>query len=183
VTPSKLKTMPFEEARKTCLDYTVTGLKTISQLPRGSASKPLRFIYTSGSKAVRDESQKPWILGDYSLMRVRLFSTCLPTQITDNQLQGETESRVLDFAKESNGAVEACITKPGLIGAPGRTGFLMSVVATVGRTLIGLPKVEVSEIAATLLEQVVKGIEKETLLNDDLIRIGQKALAAEKDEP
>jgi hypothetical protein len=58
----------------------------------------------------------------------------------------------------------------------------MGAVATIGRAIIGLPKVEVSEIAATLLEQAVKGIEKETLLNDDLIRIGQKVLETEKHE-
>jgi hypothetical protein len=63
--------MPFEETRKICYDYTVTGLKTISQLARASNKKPLRFIYTSGSMTERDQTKKPWILGDYSLMRVR----------------------------------------------------------------------------------------------------------------
>lgn len=58
----------------------------------------------------------------------------------------------------------------------------MGAVATIGRSIIGLPKVDVSEIAATLLEQAVKGIEKETLLNDDLIRIGQKVLETEKQD-
>jgi hypothetical protein len=53
----------------------------------------------------------------------------------------------------------------------------MKAVSTVGRSIIGLPLVGVSEIAATLLEQAINGIEKDTLLNDDLIRIGQKALA------
>ncbi|KFY36807.1 hypothetical protein V495_07585 [Pseudogymnoascus sp. VKM F-4514 (FW-929)] len=159
VTPSKLRTMPFEDARKICLDYTVRGIETISQLPRDSASKPLRFIYTSGAKAQRDQSQKAWILGDYGLMR------------------GETESRVLEFAKNSNGAVEACVAKPGIIDAPGRTGLVMSVVGSIGRAIIGLPILDVSEIAATLLQQAINGIEKETLLNDDLVRIGQTVLA------
>ncbi|ELR09269.1 hypothetical protein GMDG_03839 [Pseudogymnoascus destructans 20631-21] len=126
------------------------GIETIAQLPHGSASKPLRFIYTSGAKAQRDQSQKPWILGDYTLMR------------------GETESRILDFAKNPSGVVEVCVAKPGIIDAPGRTGLVMSVLGSVGRAIIGLPILDVSEIAATLLQQAVNGIEKYTLLNDDL---------------
>lgn len=70
MTPSQLKTMPWEETRKICYDYTIAGLETIAQLPRNAAGTPLRFLYTSGAKTVRDPSQKPWILGDYSLMRV-----------------------------------------------------------------------------------------------------------------
>lgn len=70
VTPSKLNTMPFEEVRKICLYYTVTGFETICKLPRDSTSKPFRFIYVSGANAERDQSKKPWILGNYSLMRV-----------------------------------------------------------------------------------------------------------------
>lgn len=73
--------------------------------------------------------------------------------------------------------MEACVAKPGLIDAPGRTGLVMQAVQTVGRSIIGLPKVDVSEIAATLLDQAVNGIDKDTLLNEDLVRIGQKALA------
>lgn len=35
------------------------------------------------------------------------------------------------------------------------------------------------ELAAAMLEQVIKGFEKDTLLNDDLVRIGRKALQDE----
>lgn len=84
---------------------------------------------------------------------------------------------MLDFAKQSEGHVQACVAKPGIINAPGRMGLGMTVASTIGRTLIGLPAVNVDEIAAALLEQAIKGIEKETLLNEDLARIGQKALA------
>jgi hypothetical protein len=62
--------MPWEEARKISIDYTVTGLDTITKLPRGSAGKPLRFVYTSGTNSERDQSKKFWLLGDFSLMRV-----------------------------------------------------------------------------------------------------------------
>ncbi|TVY14111.1 hypothetical protein LARI1_G008166 [Lachnellula arida] len=155
ITPSQLSKMPFPEARKICLDYTVTGLQTITPL----ASTPFRFLYTSGASSERDATKKPWVLGDFCVMR------------------GECESAVLDYAAKSQGKVQPCIAKPGLIDAPGKTGPLMSVVQTIGRTIIGLPKVQRSEIAATLLDQAVNGIEKETLLNEDLVRIGGKALA------
>lgn len=73
--------------------------------------------------------------------------------------------------------MEACITKPGLIDTPGQTGLALSAVKTVARSIIGLPKVEVTDIAATLMDQAVNGIEKDTLLNEDLVRIGQNVLA------
>lgn len=79
VTPSKSRTIPWDEVRRICLDYTMTGLETISQLPRDPASKPLRFVYTSGANAERDQSKKPWVLGDYCLMRVGFPSPILPS--------------------------------------------------------------------------------------------------------
>ncbi|TGO48600.1 hypothetical protein BOTNAR_0467g00120 [Botryotinia narcissicola] len=160
ITPSKMKDSTLDEARKICVEYTVNGLETITQLPRGKGAEPFRFIYVSGHKSERDQSKQPWVMGDYLLMR------------------GEAESRVIDFAQASNGAVEACIAKPGLIDGPDRRqGLVGSVLSSIGRSLIGLSKVDVSQIAATLLEQAVKGIEKETLSNEDLIRTGDKVLS------
>lgn len=49
----------------------------------------------------------------------------------------------------------------------------MVVASTIMRSLIGLPRVELDEIAAALLDQAVNGVEKETLLNEDLVRIGR----------
>jgi len=161
VTPSQLKTMTPAESRKICYNYAVYALETISKLPReGSMGKPFRFIYVSGAKSERDQTKKPFPLGEYLLMR------------------GEVENYVLNHAKESNTTVDVCIAKPGLIDAPGRMGIVMKVVSTIGRTIIGLPKVDVSEISATLLAQAVGPIEKDTLLNEDLIRIGGKALSS-----
>jgi hypothetical protein len=87
---------------------------------------------------------------------------------------------VLDYAKESNGAVEVCVAKPGLIIAPGRSSIAFGIFMTVVRTVVGFGKVDVSQIAAALIDQAVNGIEKETLLNDDLVLMGEKIL---KDEP
>jgi hypothetical protein len=77
--------MPWEEVRKICRDYTLTGFDTIAQLPRGSEGKPLRFIYVSGANSVRDPSKKPWIMGDYTLMRVSFPSYILPAQSSSQQ--------------------------------------------------------------------------------------------------
>jgi hypothetical protein len=96
------------------------------------------------------------------------------------QLQGKAESYVLNYAKESKGAVVACCAKPGLIDAPGRMTIAKSMFMTVVRAVVGLGKVQVSQIAATLINEAVNGIEKDTLLNDDLVRIGSKLLENQK---
>lgn len=70
VTITRARSVTQEIAREICLDYTVTGLDTMSQLSRGSKSKPFRFIYTSGAKSERDPSKSPWFMRDYLLLRV-----------------------------------------------------------------------------------------------------------------
>ena len=69
MTPAKSKTMQWEQVRKICHDYAMTGLETMAALPR-EGNTPFRFVYTSGANAERDATKKPWILGDYCLMRV-----------------------------------------------------------------------------------------------------------------
>lgn len=56
--------------------------------------------------------------------------------------------------------------KPGLIDAPG----------AAKREVPGVPHIELSDIAAAMLDQVVGGFEKDTLSNDDLVLIAQRAL-------
>lgn len=92
-------------------------------------------------------------------------------------LQGEAESLVLEFARKSGGAVEACIAKPGIINSPEKPKPMLQRAFF---SLIGLPSVQVSEISAALIDQVVNGFEKDTLVNADLARIGQKALGETK---
>jgi hypothetical protein len=73
--------------------------------------------------------------------------------------------------------VEACVAKPGLIDAPGKFSFIGSIAKTVLLPIVGVPKVQVDEMAAALIKQIVSGFEKETLMNDDLARIGKALLA------
>lgn len=70
--------------------------------------------------------------------------------------------------------MEACAAKPGLITTPGQT--LKWIFATVMKYVMSLPNVDVTEISAAMLHEVVHGFEKEPLENDDLVRIGRQAL-------
>lgn len=58
------------------------------------------------------------------------------------------------------------IAKSGFINAPGK------IVPKVP----GLPTIDLQDISAALLDQVIEGFEKDTLFSDDMTRIGQKAL-------
>ncbi|KAK5990105.1 hypothetical protein PT974_08369 [Cladobotryum mycophilum] len=161
VTPNKSKSLPWEEVRKICHEYPILGIENIPKLPRKETATPFRFVYVSGSSAERDQTKKPWILGDYCLMR------------------GKTETDILDIARNSGGAVEVVVAKPGLI-RDSDTGYLKRGVQGVFTTLIGVPLIELDQISATLIKQATKGIEKETLVNEDLVKIGQEVLDQQK---
>jgi len=80
---------------------------------------------------------------------------------------GEAEVLVLKYAADSNGAVQSCVVKPGLIDHPSRDR----------KEIPGVPHIELLDVAAVLLNQVTNGFEKDTLSNDDMIRIGQEIRA------
>ncbi|KAF2801803.1 putative nucleoside-diphosphate-sugar epimerase [Mytilinidion resinicola] len=153
ITPAKSKAYVFDQVRKVCLDYTVAGIREMSTV----ANKPFRFIYTAGAMTERDQTKKLALLGEYRLMR------------------GEVENQVLAFASQSSGAVEAQVTRPGAIDGPGR-GMIVSAIAVASAALGVMPKVHVSEIAAAMLQQAEKGLEKETLENADLVRLAKEVL-------
>jgi hypothetical protein len=67
--------------------------------------------------------------------------------------------------------VEACCAKPGLIYRD------ENLVASYTRWVpLPVPRIPVGEVAAAMLDQVVKGFEKEPLQNEDLARIGSAVL-------
>ena len=80
------------------------------------------------------------------------------------------------YAAENPAKVEVCVAKPGLITRPGNmaTAALGTVLQMVGI----VPKIPVAEVAAAMLDQVVKGFEKEPLMHEDLVRIGRASLNA-----
>ena len=110
----------------------------------------------SGAATERDLTKTPSFMPQYSLMR------------------GETENRMLAFAAEHKDAMEACVAKPGLITAPGQ--YLKTIGATMLNLVGVFPKIDVSEVSAAMLQQVISGWEKEPLENADLVRIGRQAL-------
>lgn len=130
---------------RVCQTSTMVGLRTMHEAGPG---KPFRFIYMSGIAAERDQTKTPSFKPKYSLMR------------------GETESRVLALAKEKG--FEAMAAKPGLVtdGGIAKRAFASALYYTMN-----VPSVKVEQCAAAMLEQVVSGIEKEPLLNDDLVEV------------
>ncbi len=66
------------------------------------------------------------------------------------------------------------MAKPGLITATGQ--ILKTIRATVLKYVMSLPNVDVAEISAAMLHEVIHGFEKEPLENDDLVKIGRQAL-------
>ncbi|KAK6212766.1 hypothetical protein LQW54_004855 [Pestalotiopsis sp. IQ-011] len=153
VTPSKIlqKTVLWEETVKVCRDYTVAALEAVSTA--SNKDGPLRFIYISGHFAPRAGDIVPETLTEFGLQDVA-------------RMRGQLETQILDFADQSNGNVQSLIAKSGMIHGPG-----MEV-----RSVPGLPNIELEEIAAALLDQVINGFEKDTLSNDDMVRIGKGAL-------
>lgn len=85
---------------------------------------------------------------------------------------------VLKFASEHPGEIEACAIKPGLIKNPGE--ILKATFAFVIKYTLGVPNITNEEICAAMLDQISRGFEKEPLLNDDLVVIGQRLLAENK---
>jgi hypothetical protein len=106
---------------------------------------------------------------------LQLDPSCFCTSFLISR-QGETENQVLAFADEHKELVEACVAKPGLMPKPGNP--IQGAFATIMGWAGVVPLINVSEVAAAMLDQVDNGFEKEPLENDDLIRIGKKALEA-----
>ncbi|KAL9615622.1 MAG: hypothetical protein Q9204_008726 [Flavoplaca sp. TL-2023a] len=86
VTPSQSKDMEFSDVTAICYDYTMNGLTNMA----AHASKPFRFIYTSGVTVERDQEKTLPFLSKYRLMR------------------------------DSDQGVEVTVAKPGGIESPGR---------------------------------------------------------------
>ncbi|KAF2442989.1 hypothetical protein P171DRAFT_416292 [Karstenula rhodostoma CBS 690.94] len=148
ITPSKSSNYAWEEVVRVCQTSTLVGLRAMHEAGLG---KPFRFIYMSGIAAERDQSKTPSFKPKYSSMR------------------GDTESQILALAKEKG--FEAMAAKPGLItdGGLAKRAFASALYYTMS-----VPSVKVEQCAAAMLEQIVSGIEKEPLLNDDLVEIAER---------
>lgn len=177
VLPGKAITMPWEDFRKICHDYTLLGLQTMVEA-RGESKAPFRFMYMSGAAAQRDQSKKPRIMPQYLLLRVSTLHESVTSKFLElliaNFDQGEIESRVLEYAAQHKGEVEVCVAKPGIILKP---GYISQRIVAAALNLTGIVgNLSIKEVAAAMLQQVINGFEKEPLENEDLKRIGTAAL-------
>ncbi|KAF3765045.1 putative nucleoside-diphosphate-sugar epimerase [Cryphonectria parasitica EP155] len=158
ITPSKLKDVPWEETCKISRDYAVAAIKHLAAgRAQSDTPTPFRFIYMSGIHAKRDRAEAE---------KVELLVKN-PTMLEYTLIRGDAEVQILEVAKQSNGKVEACVTRPGLIlGADSER-----------RAIPGIPSIEVEEIAAAQLHQVINGFKAELVGHDDLVSLGQEVLS------
>ncbi|KAL8801123.1 MAG: hypothetical protein Q9182_004675 [Xanthomendoza sp. 2 TL-2023] len=163
ITPNKAWGMDFAEVRRVCHDYALIGLENIMaaqvQGRMDRSTEPLCFLYMSGAGAERDPGQRPTFDARYLLLR------------------GETENRILAFTAENQGKVEACVAKPGFITESGR--YLRTFLAMIFYHVFSLPRIDLEECARAILHQVLQGFSKETLENEDLIKIGRQKINSE----
>lgn len=99
MTPSKLKTQPWEDTVKISKDYATTAIDTLAKLPRKQAS-PLRFVYMSGHFALRERTEQSKILQDRGMLEygyVRV-STYLPTYLLTTLAASIMDTRQLQNA-------------------------------------------------------------------------------------
>jgi hypothetical protein len=81
------------------------------------------------------------------------------------------EIELVDYAAKSDGKVEVCCVRPGyIIGDREIPGWKPPVY---GREV---PSVKREDMVAAMLKQCVEGIEKDPILNEELVSIGQEAL-------
>ncbi|KAK4223119.1 hypothetical protein QBC38DRAFT_539224 [Podospora fimiseda] len=166
ITPAHMNSVPWEQVERVCHDYTVEFVRYlvgVNEKLLGGKDK-FRFVYVSGHNAARPKEKKPFILGEYCMLR------------------GKTESEVLELLKGG----EVCVARPGIIEGGGKeTGLFKGMFFW----MIGLPNVRVEEVAGAVLEGVMKGFgevegkgkEKRgkdgdggwLWRNEDLVRIGE----------
>ena len=101
------------------------------------------------------------------------------TNITRSPLQGETEHRVLALPAEHE-RVEVCVAQPGVV--TNSTTWSRAALACLFRVTNiftrAFPNISRSELAAVVLDQAIRGFEKDTLSNADLVQLGLAALKA-----
>lgn len=91
MTPTKLKTLPWEETVKISRDYAVTAIKTLANLPRKQDGQPLRFVYMSGHFAPRERTEQLKVLDNNGMMEYGFLRVCgnpVPLPSHPSELQG-----------------------------------------------------------------------------------------------
>ncbi|KAG0652745.1 hypothetical protein D0Z07_0367 [Hyphodiscus hymeniophilus] len=147
---TKSMSTPFPETKKVTYDYTVAGIKALSE--SNKTENPLRFIYFSGAAVDRDLTKEPVFMPEYSKLRAGV------------------EIDLIEFAANSRGAVKVTCVRPGYIKGNRGSGYVEPQLPP------GVPTVILEVCVAAVLKQCVEGIEMDPILNDDLERIGKEAM-------
>ncbi|KAL7621850.1 hypothetical protein AAE478_007350 [Parahypoxylon ruwenzoriense] len=150
VSPGKAMLYDWEELKHICQTGTVAGMEAMYE---AGPSRPFRFLYISGETAERDQTKKPALMAQFTLMR------------------GEVENQVLSFAAEHDG-VEAAVVRPALIYAPGEL-LKTFIWGPLTRLIIGAPSISTVHLAKIMLDQVIRGFEKDPLQARDRVRLSK----------
>ena len=71
ITPFRLSKFEFAEVKRVCQTCAVAGLKAICEAnPTSLNPSPTKFIYMSAEGTPQDLTKKPFLMGDYQIMRV-----------------------------------------------------------------------------------------------------------------
>ncbi|KGQ06144.1 hypothetical protein BBAD15_g8534 [Beauveria bassiana D1-5] len=187
ITPTASKTMDFEAVKTVCVDYVMKGFDTLKQLPRPQSGKPLRFVYASGAKAERDQTKKPWILGDYTLMRVSepfFVKYARPTFFfIDPRKKNTRAASKHSYSTPPRNLAASWIRASCASASSSRPGYITGMLAHAAAGIIGLPLIDIREFGGAAVSAAVHGFDKDTLDNDELIAMGRKELREIGEEP
>lgn len=91
-------------------------------------------------------------------------------------MQGETATQLIDLAANHQTRAEVCIAKPGFI--TGNSGVLRGLFGTALWLTGAVETIDVREVAAAMLHQVVCGFEGTdgVLVNAEMVKLGKEAL-------
>lgn len=134
-------------------------------------------LHERRQRRARSDKEAPdaWAVPSHARMSFHLLVTLCSQLTICRDIKGETENQVLAFAGEHKDDVDACVVKPGLI--TDSTTAWRSVVATVVHSGVSpIAGISTTAVVAAMLDQVIHGFEKESLMNDELVSIGAKVL-------
>ncbi|KAF3761818.1 hypothetical protein M406DRAFT_265357 [Cryphonectria parasitica EP155] len=159
ITPGKARAFDPAEVKRVCQTCTLAGMQAMYD---AKPAKPFVFVYLSAEGLPEDPKQKPLLFGEHRLMRA------------------ETEKIVRQFAAQRDG-LEIHVARLGLVTSAGVLWQAMRATNMIPGARAMAPNVSRTEVAAAILDQLLRGFERETLSNADLARIGQAAMKAKGD--
>ncbi|CAK5273544.1 unnamed protein product [Mycena citricolor] len=148
ITPPRSIVVGPEEAKRISRTSTLVGMQALAD---ASPANPFRFLYMSGSAAVRDQTAKvDGEFADFFLMR------------------GDVENAVFDLAGTLAG-FEVCVVRPGMI--------VERVKVEESRefaTKNGWPIIAVEDCVGSMLHLVINGFEQESVSNDEMVAVAER---------